>query len=79
MSRLQERGEAGSLVEEDSKASPVSIEVVREREAVERTRIEMERTVETLEIKRRESVQLEDQAREIAVSIKSKERSEAQA
>jgi hypothetical protein len=36
VSRLQERREVGSMVEEDSKASPVSIEVVREREAIVR-------------------------------------------
>lgn len=52
---------------------------LREREAVERARIEMEREVEMLEIKRREVVQIEEQAREIAVSLKSKQRSEAQA
>lgn len=51
---------------------------IKEREAVERARIEMERQVEMLEIKRREVIQIEEQAREIAVSIKSKERSEAQ-
>lgn len=52
---------------------------LRERETVERTRIAMEQQIETLEIKRRESVQLDEQSREIAVSLKSKERSEAQA
>jgi uncharacterized membrane protein YqiK len=52
---------------------------IKEREAVERARIDMEREVEMLEIKRRETVQIEEQAREIAISIKSKERSEAQA
>ncbi|MBX9457938.1 MAG: flotillin family protein [Rhizobium sp.] len=51
---------------------------IKEREAVERARIEMERQVEMLEIKRREVIQIEEQASEIAVSIKSKERSEAQ-
>lgn len=76
-----ERSNRKSEIANESAAREREIEDVklREREAVERTRIEMERTVETLEIKRRESVQLEDQAREIAVSIKSKERSEAQA
>ena len=52
---------------------------LREREVVEHTRIDMEQKIETLEIKGRETVQLEEQSREIAVSLKSKERSEAQA
>ena len=52
---------------------------IKEREVVERTRIDMEREIERLEIKRREALELEEQAREIAVSLKSKERSEAQA
>jgi uncharacterized membrane protein YqiK len=52
---------------------------IKEREAVERARIDMEREVEMLEIKRRETIQIEEQGREIAVSVKSKERSEAQA
>jgi len=52
---------------------------IRERETVERTRIEMEQTLERLEIKRREASELEQQAREIAVAMKSRERSEAQA
>ncbi len=52
---------------------------LKEREAVERSRIEMEREVEMLEIRRRETIQIEEQTREIAISLKSKERSEAQA
>ncbi len=52
---------------------------IRERQTVERARIEMEQEVERLEIKRLETLDLEQQAREIAVSVKSKERSEAQA
>lgn len=52
---------------------------LKEREAVERSRIEMEREVEMLEIRRRETIELEEQTREIALSRKSKERSEAQA
>tara|TARA_R110002126_G_C10490973_1_gene504691 strand:+ start:89178 stop:90875 length:1698 start_codon:yes stop_codon:yes gene_type:complete len=52
---------------------------LKEREAVERTRIDMEREIERLEIKRREMLELDEQAREIAISAKSKERSEAQA
>ena len=52
---------------------------LKEREAVERSRIDMEREVEMLEIRRREMIQIEEQTREIAVSKKSKERSEAQA
>ncbi|MBY2973090.1 flotillin family protein [Rhizobium leguminosarum] len=51
---------------------------IRERETVERTRIEMERQIEMLEIKRRETVQIEEQTLDIAVSLKSKQRSEAQ-
>jgi len=76
-----ERAQRKSQIANESAARERETEDVklREREAVERTRIEMERTIETLDIKRRETVQLEDQAREIAVSIKSKERSEAQA
>jgi uncharacterized membrane protein YqiK len=52
---------------------------LKERESVERTRIDMEREIERLEIKRKETLELDEQAREIAVSVKSKERSEAQA
>ena len=49
------------------------------RRAMERARIDMELQVESLEIKRRETIQIGEQVREIAVSMKSKERSEAQA
>ena len=52
---------------------------LKERESVERSRIDMEREVEMLDIRRREMIQIEEQSREIAVSVKSKERSEAQA
>jgi uncharacterized membrane protein YqiK len=56
----------------------IELAKIREREAVERSRIDMEREVEMLEIKRRETIQIEEQQSEIAVSLKSKERSEAQ-
>ncbi|MDH6265621.1 putative membrane protein YqiK [Rhizobium sp. SG_E_25_P2] len=52
---------------------------LKERESVERSRIDMEREVEMLEIRRRETIELGEQGREIALSLKSKERSEAQA
>lgn len=52
---------------------------IREREAVETARIAMEQQIESIDIKRKQSLELDQQAREIAVSIKSKERSEAQA
>lgn len=64
----------------DSAAREREVEAVKiqEREAVERTRIEMEKELERLDIKRREALQIEEQHREIAISLKSKERSEAQ-
>jgi uncharacterized membrane protein YqiK len=64
----------------DSAAREREVEAVKiqEREAVERTRIDMERELERLDIKRRETLQIEEQHREIAISLKSKERSEAQ-
>jgi len=52
---------------------------IREREAVETARIAMEQQIESIDIKRKQSLELDQQAREIAVSMKSKERSEAQA
>ncbi len=75
--RAQRRAE----IAVDSAAREREIEEVKlkERENVERTRIDMEREIERLEIKRRELIQIEEQQREIAVANKSRERSEAQA
>lgn len=76
-----ERAARKAEIAGESAAREREIEEVRikEREAVERARIGMEREVETLEIKRREALDLEQQMRDIAVSLKSKERAEAQA
>ena len=52
---------------------------INEREQVERTRIKSAVEVEMMEIKRREQIEIEEQQREIALSQKSKERSEVQA
>lgn len=75
-----ERAQKKAEIASDSAKREREIEnaKLQEREAVERTRIEMERTLEGLEIKRRQSTAIEEQAREIAISLKSKERSEAQ-
>ena len=75
--RAQRRAE----IAVDSAVREREIEEVKlkERENVERTRIDMEREIERLEIKRRELIQIEEQQREIAVANKSRERSEAQA
>jgi len=52
---------------------------INEREQVEAARIKSAVEIETMEIKRREQIELEEEAREIALSQKSKERSEVQA
>lgn len=76
-----QRAQRKSEIASENAAREREIEEVKlkEREVVERTRIETEGEIERLEIKRRETIQLEEQSREIAVSLKSKERSEAQA
>ena len=76
-----ERAQKKALVASENAQREREIEDVKlqEREAVERTRIAMESALETLDIQRRQSTALDEQAREIAISLKSKERSEAQA
>jgi uncharacterized membrane protein YqiK len=76
-----QRAQRKSEIAIDGAAREREIEAVKlkERETVERARIDMELQIEQLEIKRREANQLNDQHREIAVALKSKERSEAQA
>ena len=76
-----QRAQRKSEIAIDGAAREREIEAVKlkERETVERARIDMEQQIEQLEIKRREANQLNDQHREIAVALKSKERSEAQA
>lgn len=51
---------------------------IKERETVEAARIRMEQEIEALEIKRTQAREVEEQEREIAISQKSKERSEVQ-
>jgi uncharacterized membrane protein YqiK len=76
-----ERAQKKALVASENAQREREIEDVKlqEREAVERTRIAMESVLETLDIQRRQTTALDEQAREIAISVKSKERSEAQA
>lgn len=75
------RAQRKSEIASENAAREREIEEIRikEREQVERARIDMEREIERLEIKRKEMLQLDEQSREIAISLKSKERSEAQA
>lgn len=75
-----QRAQRKSEIATENAAREREIESVKlkEREVVERTRIDMEREIERLEIQRKQALQLDDQAREIAVSLKSRERSEAQ-
>lgn len=75
------RAQQQAQVEQDGAARERETEEsrIREREEVERARIRMEREIESLEIKRNEAREIEEQEREIAISHKSKERSEAQA
>lgn len=61
------------------KEREVEIAKLAEREVVEQRRIQMMQTIEGLEIKRQEILELDQQAKEIAVFLKSKERSEQQA
>ncbi len=74
------RAEQKTKVEQMNAAKEREIEIARliEREEVECRRIQMEQKLEAMEIKRQEARELDEQQREIAVSIKSKERSEAQ-
>ena len=76
-----ERAQKKARVASENAQREREIEDVRlqEREAVERTRIAMESALETLDIRRRQTIALDEQAREIAISLKSRERSEAQA
>lgn len=76
-----ERAQKKAQVASENAQREREIEDVRlqEREAVERTRIAMESALETLDIQRRQTIALDEQAREIAISVKSRERSEAQA
>ena len=75
------RAQRKSEIASENAAREREIEAIKlkEREEVEKTRIDMEREIERLEIKRRETLQIEEQQREIAISMKSKERSDAQA
>ncbi len=74
--RAQRRAEIAT--ENAAREREIESVKLKEREVVERTRIDMEREIERMEIKRKEMLQLDEQAREIAVSLKSKERSDAQ-
>lgn len=76
-----QRAQRRSEIAIDSAAREREIESIKlkERENVERTRIDMEQALERLEIRRRETVQIDEQQREIALAVKSRERSDAQA
>jgi uncharacterized membrane protein YqiK len=68
-------------VEQNNAAKEREIEITKltEREVVEQHRILMEQSLQELDIKRQQALELDQQAKEIAVSKKSKERSEQQA
>ena len=65
--------------EEAVREREIELVKINEREQVEAARIKSAVEIETMEIKRREQIELEEEAREIALSQKSKERSEVQA
>lgn len=76
-----ERAQRKAEIARENAAREREIEEIRitEREQVERARIKSETEIESMEIKRREQIEIEEQQREIALSQKSKERSEVQA
>lgn len=77
MRRAKQKAE----VEQNNAAKEREVEITKlaEREVVEQRRILMEQTLQELDIKRQQALELDEQAKEIAVSKKSKERSEQQA
>jgi len=75
--RAQRRAEIAR--EEAVREREIELVKINEREQVEAARIKSAVEIETMEIKRREQIELEEEAREIALSQKSKERSEVQA
>ena len=76
-----ERAQRKAEIARETSAREREIEEIKinEREQVEKTRIKSAVEIETMEIKRREQIEIEEQQREIALSQKSKERSEVQA
>ena len=68
-------------VEQNNAAKEREVEITKlaEREVVEQRRIMMEQALQELDIKRQQAFEIDQQAKEIAVSKKAKERSEQQA